>query len=239
VLFSSVLKQCFFESYCPSSKFSSAADNFSGPLSDWVSLIAPEVSSRVFNLVERLHRKFVNARIFVLTYPILLGAPLALPVVKLPPICKTLTTGNAPFFSAVEIQKLVDWTRLLNTQIFTGAHTGGAEVVKVEGFFRGHGACSPKPYINFIVPKSGNSVAVADATFHPNRSGQSAFAQSLECWLSLFPTEPDGISSFARFRANPPGQFGSRKSTDCLGNDVESVKRFATVSELANFLAVN
>ena len=179
--FSEVVKFCLEVDDCTNQPFDPFhEDTPDRPLDEWALAKAESVTDRLAEDYERLRGDYPRpARIVVLGYPYLF--PPGEPGVSFSD-CDTILRK----VSTKERTRLRELQDVLTRSLYETATAAGIEFVSPQAVWDGHEPCGDRgQYTNALNP------VVFDGSFHPNRSGQLAYATLLACYLRS--TEaPDG-----------------------------------------------
>lgn len=125
--------------------------------------LLPDSLDRVY---DRVAKKAPNARVAVVGYPRLFDRR----------DCSPLIDVTRP-----EMRNLNAVADELSRVIEKQAHEARFQYVDVRDEFDGHAICTPKPYINTLIPPP--SMWFVDS-FHPNRDGYAAYAREVSASLT-------------------------------------------------------
>lgn len=129
----------------------------------------PSIRVTLTHTFERIKAKVPRARIVVLDYPDFFSTSVS-------GVClfdTELSGSDGSFFSKV--------VNILDQQESEAARAAGVSFLDVRRAFHGHGLCSSDPYVNGITFRGYlNDVG----SFHPNASGQLAYAAALRAYLA-------------------------------------------------------
>jgi len=129
----------------------------------------PSIRATLTVTFARIKAKARHARIIVLDYPNFFPTSIS----SLCFASTRLTSADGSFISKV--------VNILDQQESEAAQAAGVSFLDVRRAFRGHGLCSSDPYVNGITFRGYlNDVG----SFHPNASGQLAYAAALRAYLA-------------------------------------------------------
>ena len=189
VVFSSVVRHCFFHKRCVAATFTPPTDARvelppKAPLATWATAAISLLRHRVDGIYRDLRTGYPNARIVVIGYPYLFPSGRAS---RWPDDCYSLLRR----FSEGERAQLRALTDDLNATLHQAAVTAGIEFVSPAATWDGHEPCGSKgQYTNSFKAIFSFKNPVDGGSFHPNAHGQEALARLVACYLNVYPQPP-------------------------------------------------
>jgi GDSL-like Lipase/Acylhydrolase family len=189
VVFSSVVRHCFFHQRCLAAGFTPPTDVRvelppKAPLATWATAAISLLRDRVDGIYRDLRTGYPNARIVVVGYPYLFPSGRAS---RWPDDCYSLLRR----FSEGERNQLRALTDDLNATLHQAAVSAGIEFVSPAAIWDGHEPCGSKgQYTNSFKAIFSFRNPVDGGSFHPNAHGQEALARLVACYLNAYPQPP-------------------------------------------------
>ena len=208
VVFSSVVRHCFFHQRCLAATFTPPTDARvelppKAPLASWATAAIALLRDRVDGIYRDLRTGYPNARIVVIGYPYLFPSGSAS---RWPDDCYSLLRR----FSEGERDALRSLTDDLNATLHQAAVSAGIEFVSPAAIWDGHEPCGSKgQYTNSFKAIFSFKNPVDGGSFHPNTHGQEALARLVACYLSAYPQPPAATSADGSSRTPAAGVPGS------------------------------